>query len=118
MMVRAAQRHGELVADLKSERPGLRELQVMSITRRALADLAGLGCDERQMLLASPSHRFAQRRDHGFGMGVLVVMGRCDGRRLSSTAVSIRWRSRRGFGGVLLKLLCSEIQCVDHDLTS
>src|SRR5882762_3508379 len=33
MMVLAAQRHGELVADLESQRPGLRELQVVSITR-------------------------------------------------------------------------------------
>src|SRR5437870_4237517 len=33
MMVLATERHGELVADLTSERPGLRELEVMGIAR-------------------------------------------------------------------------------------
>src|SRR5438552_32019 len=116
VMVLAAERNGELVADLAAKGSWLRELQVVGIARGALADQAGLCRDECQMGLVSPSPLLAQRRDPGFG--VLVLGGRCNGRRLSSPAVSVRWRNRRGFGWVLLKLLRYEIQRLEHDLTS
>src|SRR5439155_20558176 len=57
MMVLTAEWHRELVADLASQRPGLREFQMMGIARRALADQAGLRCHECQMGLVSSSRR-------------------------------------------------------------
>src|SRR5258708_19329005 len=90
---------------------------MMGIAGRALADQAGLCRDKSQMGLVSPSNRFAQWRDHGFG--VLVLGSRCDGHRLSSTAISIRWRDGRGFRRTiwkLLELICPETQITNPDL--
>ena len=41
-MMAAAQRHGELVADLAAERPALREAQVVGVGRLPAADQARL----------------------------------------------------------------------------
>jgi hypothetical protein len=60
LMVVAAQRHGELVADLASERSRLREFQVVGITWNATADQAGLRCDEREVGLVAAAGLFAQ----------------------------------------------------------
>ena len=48
-MMSAAERYSKFVADLETERPELREPQVMRIGRLPAADDAGLRCDESQM---------------------------------------------------------------------
>ena len=62
-MMIPAQWHGEFVADPATECSGLRELKMMRIARRALADQAWLRADEGEMNLVSPTHRFSQGRD-------------------------------------------------------
>ena len=49
----AAQRYGELVADLQADGSGLREPQVMRIGGLSAADEAGLRGDELQMRLVT-----------------------------------------------------------------
>jgi hypothetical protein len=61
MMVVAAERHGEFVANLASEGSGLREFQMMGIAGRALTDQARLRCDKSQMDPVAASHRPGQR---------------------------------------------------------
>src|ERR1700730_18953902 len=63
MMVLAAERHGEFVADLASQGSGLREFEMMGIARRTLTDEAGLRCNEDQVGLVANSARLAQRRN-------------------------------------------------------
>ena len=58
-MMFPAQWNSEFVADLASERSGLRKFEMMRITRRALADQARLRRDECEMGLVSPPQRFA-----------------------------------------------------------
>jgi hypothetical protein len=53
LMMFAAQRHSEFVADFAPERSGLRKFQMMGIARNALADQTGPARDERQMGLAA-----------------------------------------------------------------
>src|SRR2546429_9665597 len=112
IMVLATKRYGEFVADLASEGSGLRKFQMVGIARQALADQAGLRGHERQMSLVSPSHLLTQRRDPGFG--VLVLGGRCDGRRLTRTAASVRWRRRRGVGLSLRHSPCRRVPSAGH----
>lgn len=64
----AAQRDGELVADLAAERSGLGECQMMGIARGLLAHQAGLPADKRQVRLAALAGRF-------LGMGEPVSFG-------------------------------------------
>ena len=52
-MVFAAQGHGELVADLASQRFRLGEFQMMGIAGRSFADKAWLRGDENEMRLVS-----------------------------------------------------------------
>jgi hypothetical protein len=53
LMMFAAQRHSEFVADFAPERSGLRKFKMMGIARNALADQTGPARDERQMGLAA-----------------------------------------------------------------
>ncbi len=48
-----AEWHGKFVADLSSERPWLREFQVMSIAGRALANETWPACNKQQMGLGA-----------------------------------------------------------------
>jgi len=48
-VVAAAERHGEFVADLTAERPGLRKAQMMRVGGLAAADQAGLRRNVFQM---------------------------------------------------------------------
>ena len=50
-MMRATQRHGELVADLEAETAGLREPQMVRVAGLAAADEARLLGHEAQVLL-------------------------------------------------------------------
>ena len=52
-VVNAAEGDGELIADLASEGPGLREAQVMRVGGFAAADKTGLLRDEPQVVLVS-----------------------------------------------------------------
>src|SRR5258708_10868830 len=80
LMMVTAERDRVLVADLASKGSGLREFQMVRIARRALADQAGLRCDEGKMGLVAPSHLFAQWRDRCFGGRIFVPGTRCVGR--------------------------------------
>jgi hypothetical protein len=53
LMMRAAQRDGELVADLAAQGSRLREFQMVGIARGLLADEAGLVTDKQQVGLAA-----------------------------------------------------------------
>jgi hypothetical protein len=53
LVMGAAQRDGELVADLATQGARLGELQVVGIARRLLADEAGLFADKQQVGLAA-----------------------------------------------------------------
>ena len=63
VVVLAAERHGEFVADLAAEGSGLREFEMMGIARRTLTDEAWLRCNEDQVGLVANSDRLAQRRN-------------------------------------------------------
>jgi hypothetical protein len=52
-VMRAAERHGELVTDLQAKRAWLRKAEVMRIGRLAATDEAGLPGDELEMLLVA-----------------------------------------------------------------
>ena len=119
MMVVAAERHGEFVANLASQGSRLREFQVMGIAWRALADQAGLRADECEVGLVAVSRRPAQRGHLFFGVWPLVFGDRGSGRLGGITNRSIRCTDRCSFGcsaWTLLKLICIEIQSAEHDL--
>lgn len=63
VMMVPAQRHGKFVADLTSQGFGLGELEMVGVTRRALADQTGLRRNEGQMFLAAMAHRLDERAD-------------------------------------------------------
>src|SRR4051812_47948559 len=56
-----AQRDGELVADFAAERSWLRELEMMGIAWRLLADKAGLAAHEREVLLVALARCFLRK---------------------------------------------------------
>jgi hypothetical protein len=60
MMVLAAQWDGEFIAYLSSQRLGLGKLNMVGVTRHALADYARLGRNKAKMDLASVTIRFRQ----------------------------------------------------------
>ena len=57
-MMRAAQRHRELIADLEAEASGLREAQMMGIRWLASANHAGLRGDKLTVTFVAPPPRF------------------------------------------------------------
>ncbi len=61
-MMPAAQRHGELIADLAPERPALRKAQVMGIARPAAADEARLLGNIADMLAIAHPARLRERQ--------------------------------------------------------
>jgi hypothetical protein len=61
-VVHAAERDRELVADLATERAGLREPEMMGARRLPPADKAGLQGDELEMFLVAVASRFADRQ--------------------------------------------------------
>ena len=63
IMVLAAERHGEFVADLAAERPGLGKFQVMGVARAALADETRLRADKGEMGLVASTALFTDRRN-------------------------------------------------------
>jgi hypothetical protein len=93
MMV-AAERHGEFVANLATERSGLCEFQMMGIARRALTDQAGLRGDECEVGRDAASHRLAQR-GHLF-LVLRPLIFRCGGHRGGITVRSLRRTDRTG----------------------
>ena len=60
-MMAAAERHGELIADLAAERPALREAQVMGV--------AGFAAADQTSLLRHEAHMVAIADASGLGMG-------------------------------------------------
>ena len=62
-MVQSANRNGELVADLASHRPLLRELDVVGIRRGPSADETRLRRHKSQMVAVSLAYRFADGND-------------------------------------------------------
>lgn len=59
LVVVSAKRHGELVADLQAQSPGLRKPQMMRVGRQLAADEARLRRDIPQMVLVTMSLGFA-----------------------------------------------------------
>ncbi len=59
-VVAAAQRDGELVADLAAKCPRLRDAQVMGIAGLAAADQARLAGDKPQMVLIADAPRLGE----------------------------------------------------------
>ena len=91
-MVLAAERHGEFVADLAAERPGLGKFQVMGVAGTALADETGLRADKDEMDLVASTALFADRRNYPSGRGTVAVRWSLDERG------SIIWESGAGNG--------------------
>ena len=59
----SAQRHRELVADLASQRPGLREFQMMGIARLTPAHEAALLGDKPHMIAIANTPRLGMGQD-------------------------------------------------------
>ncbi len=59
-MVRAAERHRELIADLEAEAAWLRKAQVMGVRRLAAANNAGLRGYELAVSFVAPPSRFGR----------------------------------------------------------
>jgi hypothetical protein len=75
-MMRATQRHGELVADLEAETAGLREPQMGRVRGLASADEAGLFGHKAQVLLVPEAFCLRQRQDTLVDAGMSVGVGR------------------------------------------
>jgi hypothetical protein len=73
VVVLAAERHGEFVADLAAERSGLRKFQVMGVARTALADETRLRSDEGEMGLVPSTPLFTDRRNRPRGRRMASV---------------------------------------------
>jgi hypothetical protein len=71
-MMAAAQRHGELVADLEAETPGLGKAHMMGIARLPATDQAGLPGDKAEVGLVAVAAQL------GEGQHALVDSGRFD----------------------------------------
>ena len=71
-MVAAAERDGELVADLSAQRAALGEAQVMGVTGLPAADQAGLLCDEPEVIAVTNTPRFGEE-ECGLVDGVATV---------------------------------------------
>ena len=59
-MMRAAQRHRELIADLEAEAPGLREAQMMGVRWLAPTNHAALRGDKLAVTFVAPPPRFGR----------------------------------------------------------
>src|SRR4051812_12297808 len=66
-MMGSAERHRKFVTDLATERHGLRKFQVMRIGRLAVAEQAGLGGNELQVLLVAATRRMSKRQSAAVG---------------------------------------------------
>ena len=64
-MMSPAERHGEFVAHLASERPGLRKSEMMGIRGLTPANQAGLRADKFEVRLVAMAPRLADRQ-HAF----------------------------------------------------
>src|SRR5579862_7567210 len=110
-MVAAAERDGELVADLAAERAALREAQMVSIAWLPTADQTGLVSDKPHMLAVADPARFRQRQhalfdaarsgptvSPGLAFGLArrgereIEQRRCRGRRLNRSRFGCRRR--------------------------
>ena len=80
-MMHPAERHRELIADLATERPGLREAQMMGIGGLAAAYDAGLCRDKFAVMLVAQPARFGR---HGIRFKINGRSGARGGNRRAS----------------------------------
>jgi hypothetical protein len=74
----STKRHGEFIADLEAEPPGLRVANVVRVRRRAAANRARLTGDEAEVLLASDALRLTDGQDALVDLTWEGVRGRRD----------------------------------------
>src|SRR5579862_3276460 len=108
-MVAAAERDGELVADLAAERAALREAQMVSVAWLPTADQTGLVSDKSHMLAVADPARFRQRQhalfdaagsgptlSPGLAFGLAPGLGRLGEREIEQRRRRrCRWSPRR-----------------------
>src|SRR4051794_11821233 len=100
LVVRSTKRYRELVTDLASQGSRLREVEMMRIAWRLLADKAGLVADEREMrLVALAGCFFGEGKPDAWLRGGLVV-GRANWR---SWDLNRTVRLHRVFEGKLVR---------------
>jgi hypothetical protein len=78
LMMRAAQGHRELVADLAAERSWLRELEMVGIAGRLLADETGLVAHECEVRLVALARGFLGEGQPDAWLGDGLAVGRAN----------------------------------------